>query len=228
MTAIEGRAFCYCSVLEEIEIPDGVTEIPSEAFYDCDKLRRVTFPACLTVVGLEAFHGCYLFSQLLFKGTQAQWADVYKSYRWAGPSLVLSVVCAGFDEKTEKNDPKDFAIENGILKKYKGNYSTVIVPDGVVSIAKYAFFDLSLGSPLYRLILPDGLNHIEENAFQGHLQLSELVIPTSLRKVDHFAFFVCFAPKKIIYKGTRAQWSEISKDIKIHPISSVECVDGIY
>ena len=228
MTTIETRAFCYCSALETIRIPRGVTEIPSEAFYDCDKLKRVTFPAGLTAVGFEAFHGCYVFSQLLFEGTQAEWAGVYKSYRWAGPSLMLAVVCTGFDEKTDKNNPEDFVIENGVLKKYKGNDSTVIVPDGVVRIASHAFFKLMVESSLYRVILPEGLNQIDENAFNGNRQLSEIVIPVSLKKVDLYAFFGCYAAKKIIYRGTRAQWAEIDRDINISSIKTVECTDGIY
>ena len=35
----------------------------------------------------------------------------------------------------------DFVIENGILKKYQGTDKNVIIPDGVKSIAKGAFYN---------------------------------------------------------------------------------------
>ena len=37
------------------------------------------------------------------------------------------------------NNPNDFVIENGVLKKYKGKDPVVTVPDGVTSIGDEAF-----------------------------------------------------------------------------------------
>lgn len=37
------------------------------------------------------------------------------------------------------SDLKDFVIENGVLKKYKGKGGDVVIPDSVTSIGKEAF-----------------------------------------------------------------------------------------
>ena len=54
---------------------------------------------------------------------------------------------------------KDFVIENGVLKKYTGSDSDVVIPEGVTVIGNYAFqgnynnYKISLTINKVRLIL---------------------------------------------------------------------------
>ena len=48
----------------------------------------------------------------------------------------------------------DFNIEDGILKKYKGEDVYVTVPDGVMQIGSYAFSDCDF---IQTIILPEGV-----------------------------------------------------------------------
>ena len=47
--------FSFCTRLEEVAIPEGITEIDKEAFYDCRSLKRVTVPDSLENVVRNAF-----------------------------------------------------------------------------------------------------------------------------------------------------------------------------
>lgn len=46
------------SLLEEVVVAEGPTNIPDGAFKDITTLKRITLPATLTAVGDEAFYGC--------------------------------------------------------------------------------------------------------------------------------------------------------------------------
>ena len=57
-----------------------------------------------------------------------------------------------------------FVIENGVLKKYSGNDTEVVIPDGVKSIGIAAFKgDTNLTS----VTIPDSVTYIEEPAFEN-------------------------------------------------------------
>ena len=82
----------------------------------------------------------------------------------------------------------DFDIENGILKKYKGIQSEVIVPDGVTSIGEYAF---SRCSKLTSITIPNSVTSIGEWAFSGCSGLTSITIPNSVTSIGDFAFSGC-------------------------------------
>ncbi len=55
------------------------------------------------------------------------------------------------------SNPSDFVIENGVLKKYKGSDSDVVIPEGVTCIGDSAF---SLCSELTNITIPDSVTSI--------------------------------------------------------------------
>ena len=61
-------------------------------------------------------------------------------------------------------NPKDFEIENGTLKKYKGRSSVVVIPDNVTRIGRYAF---SCCKGLTSVTIPDSVTSIGDEAFSG-------------------------------------------------------------
>ena len=59
-------------------------------------------------------------------------------------------------------DPKDFEIVKGVLKKYKGSSSVVVIPDNVTRIGAAAFKDCS---GLTSITIPNSVTSIGNNAF---------------------------------------------------------------
>ncbi|MBQ8295847.1 MAG: leucine-rich repeat protein [Clostridia bacterium] len=82
----------------------------------------------------------------------------------------------------------EFEIENGILKKYKGQAAQVEVPQGVTKIGEKAFKDNSF---VENIILPEGVTDIEEKAFSHCCNLQEILLPDSLKRIGWGAFFGC-------------------------------------
>lgn len=55
---IGSHSFAYCSSLESVSIPTGVTHIGSNAFYGCKTLRRIWLPATINELESYAFADC--------------------------------------------------------------------------------------------------------------------------------------------------------------------------
>ena len=59
---------------------------------------------------------------------------------------------------------KDFEIENGVLKEYKGTDSEVTIPDSVTEIGSYAFYGCT---SLTSITIPDSVTVIGDGAFEN-------------------------------------------------------------
>lgn len=53
-----GHAFNYCSSLEYLILPEGLTEINYGTFANCRSLKRITLPRGLKTIGSEVFSDC--------------------------------------------------------------------------------------------------------------------------------------------------------------------------
>lgn len=67
-------------------------------------------------------------------------------------------------------------IENGVLKRYEGNASEIVVPEGVVSIG--------------------------EDAFKYKDFIECITLPESVAEIDSYAFFKCYNLEKVEIEGT--------------------------
>ncbi len=58
LLALGGDAFCGCSSLRSVIIPDSVTSIGEDTFCGCSSLRSIIIPDSVTSIGDGAFWGC--------------------------------------------------------------------------------------------------------------------------------------------------------------------------
>ena len=112
----------------------------------------------------------------------------------------------------------DFEItEDGVLIKYHGNATNVVIPDSVTSIGEYAFYGCtsltSITIPgsvteidryafggctsLASIIIPDGVTSIGHSAFSGCTSLTSITIPNGVTSIDRMAFYGCTSLKGI-------------------------------
>ena len=88
----------------------------------------------------------------------------------------------------------EFRIENGILRKYTGTETHVVIPDGVQIIDDDAF---SGCQSMQSVSIPDSVTQIRDRAFRSCSELRSVTIPTGVTAIGSEAFCRCSSLQSI-------------------------------
>lgn len=88
-------------------------------------------------------------------------------------------------ESQEKEE--ELIIEGDVLKKYKGNGTEVFVPEGITTIAPFAF----MYRQCKKIIVPDSVTVIGDGAFYNCHEVEEIRLPSTLKKIGGAVFAGC-------------------------------------
>ena len=203
MIKVEPSCFFSCSSLEEIILPDSLQEIRIGAFAKCASLKSVVIPKTVHTIGDSAFENC---SNLTGVKMNNHTIDFGKDVFTGTPYMDRSF--------------GDFVIIGGTLSKYRGNDTTVEIPDGVTKISGNTFAETKqvesviipdsvqvigtavMGSiyqnyqtvpnmNLKKLVMGGGVAMIEDSAFSHCQELEEVVFGKSVTHIGQYAFQEC-------------------------------------
>ncbi len=73
---MDSLVFQLCRKLRYIEFPSGLTKLPYGVLSECSSLTSVTIPEGVTEIGNNAFEGCTSLEQVVYNGTDEQWAKI--------------------------------------------------------------------------------------------------------------------------------------------------------
>ena len=151
--------------------------------------------------------------------------------------------------KDHTNDNGLIILNNRVIS-YEGKDSVIVIPNGIIEIADYAF---AFYEELTSITIPESVRIIGASAFQQCLGLTNITIPNSVTSIGEAAFIVCdnltnitigssvtsiggFAfwgcdnLTSITFGGTMQQWGELehgeywNSDI---PATEIVCSNGI-
>ena len=155
VSSIGDSAFQQCYALESVTLPNSLKHIGKLAFSDCDSLTQISIPSGIESVGVNAFGGC---NALEF--------NEYKNALYLGnpesPYVVLMKIKSPDITSCEIADSCRVIYQIAFWACNKIE-SHIIIPEGVVSIGRGAFFGCS--SP--KIYIPSTVVHIEEGNDQG-------------------------------------------------------------
>ena len=92
----------------------------------------------------------------------------------------------------------EFIIKGGVLTEAKNAQGRVEIPLGTVKIARFAFSD----SLIEEVVIPAGVVEISARAFDSCVNLKRVVLPDTLTKIGHGAFFGCSALSDINFPSS--------------------------
>ena len=141
---IDEYAFAYHSNIRHVTLPEGVEEIRKKAFRVCAQLASVDIPESLVSIGQEAFIDTALESIYLPAGLKEVSDDAFitsGAHRLGEPPSLRTIIV--------NEDNPWFYLESGLLCRrgekgdrgivFNDNVEHVVIPEGVTSIADYAF-----------------------------------------------------------------------------------------
>lgn len=217
---IEKNAFANCINLKSIKVSDSVQRISESAFDGCLNLSNVDISenSKLSYIGNYAFSGVKCLSSIVLPKD----LKCIEKYAFNG--------CTGLCEvyNLSKLDIKKESVENGYVGRYAINIYNSIIKDTlkiqddlvIVKCSDTNEFHLAkcLNNPK-KVIIPDYITHIKENAFTGISNLTNVLIPESVVSIGFHAFTDCISLRHIIIPKTVKQLSKDSffncKGIKI-------------
>ncbi len=96
-------------------------------------------------------------------------------------------------DKVDVVTTKDYQIEGGILKKYSGESTEIVIPDNVTEISDEVFEGMAITSAY----MPDSVEKIGRGCFANCNKLEKVRLSNSLKRIPESAFDECIVLKEI-------------------------------
>lgn len=160
------------SVIKEVRLPEGMTDILPGSFYGCAQLEIVNFPTTLTTIGGEAgngaFDGCSKLKDIILpEGLQIIGANAFAKTAIQEIKLPEMVTEIG---------------EGAFFKA--SSLSNVIWPKNIRTIGQNAFRETALTE----CKIPDGVKTIGDLAFRDCKKVTYIYIPGTVTSLGLMAF----------------------------------------
>ncbi len=189
ITAISSSAFENCTSLTSITIPSSVAYIYSSAFAGCTGLSNIDIPSGMVRISDGAFKGCTGFTTVTVPSTVTYIGKGAFSDCTNLESITLPFV--GQDKKTAGYQHFGYIFGSASYAEnaqYIPEKLKTVVITGGTSIAEYAFYGCA---GLESITLPGTVKTIGNNAFNGCIGLTDMIIPEGVTSIDTAAFYGC-------------------------------------
>ena len=230
---IRDYSFTSCPITSVV-LPEGVTTI-ADSFYGCSKLVSVSIPKSLTSIGDSAFFGCTALKSINVDDAN----EVYKSidgvlYTEDGTILIHYPSSRGVSVFTV---PADVTVI-GANAFREAKLDEVILHDNITEIKERAFIYAKIKSitlpnisyigeytfdsceNLTSIIIPDTVERIDGNAFGYCESLETIVIGSGVTEIGYRAFYGCDKLTSVHYNGSESEWSSIKIDYENTALTS--------
>ena len=191
--------FRQCTKLTSVELPVGLTEIPTKLFYDCTSLETVTIPYTVATIKNQAFEDCKALLEVNFQPTPASEEPVAlvleNGAKASSSSNTINAIFKGCNKLITVQLPERTTVI-GQYALYGLEFTEYTIPSTVTSIGSYAFYNCD---KLEKVTFADGckVTEIAASTFYSCDVLNTINLPTSVTKINANAFEGCKALDKV-------------------------------
>lgn len=212
LKTIGPEAFSGCSTLSQIEIPENVTSIGNAAFSGCKSLKSIALPNSLTNLATGLFYECENLQGVKIPiSTKSISDEVFRGCKsLTGISIPSAVEYIGdgvFKECSNLSkvifEQSSTTIEVGCnFKSTESYYASPLFEDcnlteaeigrNIYSHSRTAnngFLGCFSYTPIQTVILSKNVTYLEDGAFYGCENLTNISIPNSITYIGYSAFY---------------------------------------
>ena len=213
ITTIGERAFANCAQMEELTIPESVTEIGAGAFEGMTGLKKLTVLCDAALIPEGSFANCPQLTdvRLAPSATNAQIAqwNAKLNRPWYNP-IVRAGEASQFIKTPFQSTPEEnfeFNPETGRISAYTGTDVDVVVPREIGGVTVVGFEGYSVFASCQDFT---GTETVSDQT--DWVRLRTLVLPETIREIpdgllnycQQLETFVCYAPVESTGKSTFA------------------------
>ena len=211
---IGSGAFEGCYSLGSIDIPDGVSTIGVNAFYGCNGLSYIKLPKSLRVIDSSLFESCYDLKTIDIPNN-VTFIEL-SAFNYTGleslhiPASVTNISLMDREPNAIETITVDLANTyydsrndcNAIIEKSTSTLilgcTTTVIPEGIVAIGASAFSQSNIGANGRTIVIPEGVEYIDEGAFELCYELTDVQFPSTLKYIFNSAFYECTSLENFI------------------------------
>lgn len=192
VTKIPNNLFQNAYDLKTVEFTDNITEIGANAF-ESSGLTQIVFPKNLQSIGEEAFYKCSSLASITLNDSLASIGD--SAFESTGLNEVYIPADVTLGKDCFASNPIStvtFAPGRKTVGGFAGcsSLENVVIPDGVQSIDERAFYNCR---GIFDIEIPDSVTEIGNYAFYGCTYLENVKLSENLTSIGNYAFNQCKA-----------------------------------
>ena len=202
-----GKLYIDGQIVEDLVIPDSVTEIKAYAFSGCTGLTSVAIGNSVTDIGSNAFSGCTGLTSVTIPDSVTS----IGYYAFSGCTGLTSVTIP--DSVTSIGNDTFSGCTNLIQKE-----------NGVSYVDKWV---IECDTSVSEVILRNGTVGIGDHAFEYCTELTSVTIPETLTSIGEYAFRDCNKLTSVIFEDTEGWQVSWSSDFSSYTsLSSADLADA--
>ena len=177
VTEIERNAFAWCTNVKEIKLPETLETIENYAFGSCTGLESIKIPSKVKTIGEKAFGYCSSLKEI----------NLPESIETLGLGFIVGTQIEEIQIPKSLKSGSSALYGANELKKVEFEEGTETIITGICEVN---YFDYS-ENKIEEIIIPDGVTEIESFAFVGCTNVKEIKLPETLETIGDSAFGNC-------------------------------------